>query len=56
MRAAFQSMVVDEKFRAETLKSGLELDPLSGEELDQITSRILQTPKEIVQLAADLVK
>ena len=49
-------MVADDKFRAETLKSGLELDPLFGEELDQITARILQTPKEIVQLATDLVK
>ena len=56
LRAAFQSMVADDKFRAETLKSGLELDPLFGEELDQITARILQTPKEIVQLATDLVK
>jgi tripartite-type tricarboxylate transporter receptor subunit TctC len=56
LRAAFQSMVTDDRFRAETLKSGLELDPLSGKELDQITARILQTPKEIVQLATELVK
>jgi tripartite-type tricarboxylate transporter receptor subunit TctC len=56
LRAAFHAMVADDKFRAETLKSGLELDPLSGEELDQITARILQTPKETVQLATDLVK
>jgi tripartite-type tricarboxylate transporter receptor subunit TctC len=56
LRAAFQSMVADDKFRSEALQTGLELDPISGEDLDQITAGILQTPKDIVGLATELVK
>jgi tripartite-type tricarboxylate transporter receptor subunit TctC len=56
LRAAFLAMTADEKFRADVLKSGLELDPISGEDLDQITAKILQARQEIVQLATELVK
>jgi tripartite-type tricarboxylate transporter receptor subunit TctC len=56
LRAAFLAMTADEKFKGEVQKSGLELDPISGDDLDQITARILQTPREIVQSATELVK
>jgi tripartite-type tricarboxylate transporter receptor subunit TctC len=56
LRAAFRSMIADDKFKTETLHSGLELDPVSGEEFDQITAKILQAPKDVVGLATELVK
>lgn len=49
-------MIADDKFRTEALQTGLELDPIPGEDLDRITAKILDTSKEIVDLATDLVK
>jgi tripartite-type tricarboxylate transporter receptor subunit TctC len=56
LRAAFLAMTADEKFRTEIRRSGLELDPISGAELDRISTRILEAPTEIVQLAIELAK
>src|SRR5262249_47285279 len=56
LRAAFTAMTADEKFRAEGAQSGVELDPVAGEVLDQITGRILDAPKDVVQSAIELVK
>jgi tripartite-type tricarboxylate transporter receptor subunit TctC len=56
LRAAFLAMTADEKFRSEIRRSGMELDPISGEELDRISARILEAPTEIVQLATEVAK
>jgi tripartite-type tricarboxylate transporter receptor subunit TctC len=56
LRAAFVAMTADERFRSEVLQSGLELDPVSGTDLDQISAKIMDAPKETVQLATELVK
>jgi tripartite-type tricarboxylate transporter receptor subunit TctC len=56
LREAFLAMTADEKFKAEVLRSGFELDPVPGQALDQITAKILSAPKEIVRLATELVK
>jgi tripartite-type tricarboxylate transporter receptor subunit TctC len=56
LRTAFVSMTTDERFRSDVLQTGLELDPVSGAALDQLTAKILDAPKEIVQLATELAK
>ena len=56
LRASFDKMVADPQFIADTLKTGLEIDPTSGEELDKISAAILQTPKDTVQLAIEISK
>jgi NAD(P)-dependent dehydrogenase (short-subunit alcohol dehydrogenase family) len=56
LRAAFLAMTADEKFRSELRRSGLELEPVSGEELDRISARILEAPAEVVHLATELAK
>jgi tripartite-type tricarboxylate transporter receptor subunit TctC len=56
LRTAFVAMTADEKFKSELRRSRLELDPVSGEELDRISARILEAPAEIVHLATELVR
>jgi len=56
LRQAFTAMTNDPKFVQDTVKSGLELDAVSGEELDSISARILQTPKDVVALAGAVGK
>jgi tripartite-type tricarboxylate transporter receptor subunit TctC len=56
LRAAFLAMTADEKFKSEVLRSGLELDPISGQALDQISADILDTQKDIVHLATELIQ
>lgn len=48
LRSAFDQMIKDEQFRADAEKGGMELDPLSGEELQKVVEDILATPKPIV--------
>jgi hypothetical protein len=40
----------------DTTQSGLELDPVPGDELDRITERILQTSNDIVAMARSVGK
>jgi tripartite-type tricarboxylate transporter receptor subunit TctC len=56
LRKAFMEMTADPKFVQDTTQSGLELDPLPGEELDRITAKILDTPADIVALARSVGK
>jgi tripartite-type tricarboxylate transporter receptor subunit TctC len=56
LRQAFLAMTADPKFVHDTGQSGLELDPVPGEELDGITAKILQTPDDIVALAGAVGK
>jgi hypothetical protein len=49
-------MTADPRFVHDTTQSGLELDPVSGEELDRITAKILDTPSDIVALARSVGK
>jgi tripartite-type tricarboxylate transporter receptor subunit TctC len=56
LRTAFDAMIKDEQFRAEAEKSGLELDPLSGEEVQKVIEDILATPKPIVARLVEAVK
>jgi len=54
--AALRKAFMDPKFVHDTTQSGLELDPVPGEELDRITAKILDTPNDIVSLARSVGK
>jgi len=56
LREAFMAMTADPKFVHDTEQSGLELDALPGEELDRISTKIMQTPRDVVALAAAVGK
>ncbi len=56
LREAFMTMTSDPKFVHDTAQSGLELDAVPGAELDRISAKILQTPRDVVTLAAAVGK
>ncbi len=55
LRAAFEKMVKDPGFIEEAKKSNLEVDPLSGEELQKIVNDIIATPKETAERLASII-
>ena len=60
MRDAFQTMVKDPAFIAETRKTNIIVEPMSGEDLTAEIARVMKTPKEQVdaarQIHEDLLK
>jgi tripartite-type tricarboxylate transporter receptor subunit TctC len=52
LRAAFDQVVKDPEFIKQTDRTGLELDPTPGIEIQRISAAILATPKDIVDMAA----
>lgn len=55
LRSAFMRMVKDPAFLAQTEKEGLDINPVSGEELQKIVTDIMATPKEAVARLADII-
>jgi len=53
IRRAFDATMKDPAFLAEAQKSMFDVDPLTGEEMEQILRRAYATPKELVQRAAE---
>jgi tripartite-type tricarboxylate transporter receptor subunit TctC len=51
LRGAFDRMVKDPDFLAQASRTGIEIDPTSGEETQRISDAILETPAAIVQMA-----
>jgi tripartite-type tricarboxylate transporter receptor subunit TctC len=49
LRAAFQAAVKDPEFLKEAAKQKLEIDPVSGEELEKVVRDVYATPKAIIQ-------
>jgi tripartite-type tricarboxylate transporter receptor subunit TctC len=54
IRRAFDATMKDPAFLAEAEKSMFDVDPLTGEEMEQILQRAYATPKAIVERAAQL--
>jgi tripartite-type tricarboxylate transporter receptor subunit TctC len=52
LRAAFDQVVKDPEFIKQADRTGLELDPTRGIEIQRISAAILATPKDIVDMAA----
>ena len=55
LRKAFLDTMKDPELKAEGEKLGLDLDPISGEELQEIAARIYATPPDIVARAKQAV-
>lgn len=49
LRKAFMDTMADQAFRADCEKQGLEVNPLSGEELDEIVAELAKTRPEAVE-------
>jgi tripartite-type tricarboxylate transporter receptor subunit TctC len=52
LRAAFDEVVKDPEFIQQADRTGLEIDPTPGAEIQKISAAILATPKDIVDMAA----
>ena len=55
LRRAFTAALKDPEFVAQAQKSQLEIDPLSGAEIEKLLAKAYAAPKPIVQRAAALV-
>ncbi len=56
LRAAFDEMVKDPEFVAQTERSGLELDPTPGVAVQKVSDAIIATPKKTIAEAAAAAK
>lgn len=56
MRAAFQATVKDPAFIAEVEKLRLELDPVSGEELQSYITKLQNVPKHLIPKAKEMLE
>jgi tripartite-type tricarboxylate transporter receptor subunit TctC len=52
LRMAFDATMNDKEFRAEADKLGVEIDPISGDEVARIVAQLYATPKPIIARAA----
>jgi tripartite-type tricarboxylate transporter receptor subunit TctC len=48
LRQAFERTMADAEFLAEAKQRGLEVNPVSGAEIDKLVSELYQTPADIV--------
>ena len=55
LRAAFDATVKDPAFLEEAKKANLEVDPVSGEELQRIVNEIVATPEPIAKRLAEII-
>lgn len=54
LRDAFQATMKDPAFVSDATKHGLEVDPITGEEMQALVDRIYQTPKKVVDRVIEL--
>jgi tripartite-type tricarboxylate transporter receptor subunit TctC len=55
LRRAFLAALRDQELAADAAKIGLEVDPISGEELQALAERIYATPAAVVEQARQAV-
>jgi tripartite-type tricarboxylate transporter receptor subunit TctC len=55
LRTAFNAMMKDPELMAEAGKQGLEIDPVSGEEMQTLVERLHSAPPEVVELVKKIV-
>jgi tripartite-type tricarboxylate transporter receptor subunit TctC len=55
LRAAFDGMVRDPAFLDQAKKENLEINPVSGEELQRIVAEIVATPKKIADRLSEII-
>jgi hypothetical protein len=55
-RASFASLVKDKEFLQEAEKTGMEIDPVYGDEAEKLVARLLRTPETQAQKMRELLK
>jgi hypothetical protein len=55
LRSAFDRMVRDPAFLEQARKENLEIDPVSGEEMQRIVADIVATPKQIADRLTEII-
>ncbi len=55
LRRAFDATMQDPEFLAEAARTSLDIDPLTGEQIDRLLERSYTAPNDIVMRAAELV-
>ncbi len=53
LRRAFDATMVDKDYRAETDRAKLEVDPMTGEEMQKLIAEAAATPADVVKLVRD---
>jgi tripartite-type tricarboxylate transporter receptor subunit TctC len=53
LRGGFDGMIKDQNFLADAARLNLEIDPVSGAELQEIVAEILKTPKSVSKRLAE---
>jgi hypothetical protein len=56
LRAAFSETMKDRDFLADAERSGLEIKPVAGEDIQKLVKDVYKTPPEIIRRAADILK
>jgi tripartite-type tricarboxylate transporter receptor subunit TctC len=56
LRRAFDATVHDGAFLADAAKLGMEINPVRGEDVQTLVTRIMSTPPELAQRARDILK
>lgn len=56
LRAAFDATMKDREFIAEAEKADLEVNPVTGAEIDALLADLYRTPKEVVEKAARAIR
>jgi tripartite-type tricarboxylate transporter receptor subunit TctC len=56
LRKAFLATMQDRDFRAASQKAGLDIAPVSGEEVQKLLEQVNATPADIVHRAAELLQ
>jgi tripartite-type tricarboxylate transporter receptor subunit TctC len=56
LRKAFMDTMTDEDFLAEADKSQLEINPVSGEDVEKLVKEVYATPADIIAKAKEAAK
>jgi tripartite-type tricarboxylate transporter receptor subunit TctC len=56
LRAAFDKTVVDPQFLADAEKMRIDIEPLSGQKVQEVVAKLYKTPPEIVQQARKAIR
>lgn len=56
LRSAFDATLRDAQFRVEAGRAQLEIEPLTGSEIEKLLATAYSAPRAVVQLASDLVE
>jgi hypothetical protein len=56
LRHAFDAKMRDEAFLAEAKRLGMEIDPVRGEDVEALVTRIMGTPTALAQRAREVLK